>query len=110
MATIRFVVLLSLAMLLAGVEVFAHTGGVDSYGCHKDTKADNYHCHHGEYKGREFYSRQAMLDQLEKDKQKAANAPDSIEERLRELKKLREQGLISEEDFEKKQAEILEEL
>ena len=107
---IRLIVPLSLALLFTGGELFAHAGSVDAYGCHNDNKADNYHCHHGDYKGQEFYSRQAMLDQLEKDQQEAANAPSSIEERLRELKKLREQGLISAEDYEKKQAEILEEL
>ena len=110
MTPIRLILPLLLALLIAGSDVSAHTGGVDDYGCHKNNKVDNYHCHHGDYKGREFYSRQAMLDQLEKDKQDAANAPSLIEERLRELKKLREQGLISEEDYEKKRAEILEEL
>jgi len=106
----RGAVTFCLCVTWVSANLYAHTGGVDAHGCHRNEKEDNYHCHHGEYKDREFYSRQAMLDQLEKDRQESQQAPKSIEDRLRELKRLYEQGLMSEDDYRKKREDILGDL
>src|SRR5437870_3722231 len=45
----------------SGVSAALHGGGLDSYGCHNDTKAGNYHCHRGLCSGKTFGSRAAML-------------------------------------------------
>ena len=39
----------------------AHNGARDEYGCHKDNKAKNYHCHAGPFDGRTFPSKEAMM-------------------------------------------------
>ena len=55
--------LFALALLFSG-PVFAHGGGLDSYGCHHNRKAGGYHCHRGELAGKSFASKDAMLKQL----------------------------------------------
>lgn len=58
--------LLSLsAFALTTVTVHAHSGGLDSNGCHHDRKHGGYHCHQGSLAGQSFASKQAMLDALE---------------------------------------------
>ena len=42
----------------------AHSGGVDSYGCHHNRKAGGYHCHRGQLAGQDFASKAEMLDVL----------------------------------------------
>lgn len=37
--------LLAIALLLASGLALAHSGGTDSNGCHRDTKAGTSHCH-----------------------------------------------------------------
>jgi len=39
----------------------AHGGGLDRYGCHRDNKAGNYHCHRGGCSGKTFANQAAML-------------------------------------------------
>jgi hypothetical protein len=34
--------------IVAPSPVLAHRGGLDKYGCHRDNKAGNYHCHRGQ--------------------------------------------------------------
>lgn len=41
--------------------VFAHGGGLDRYGCHRDNKAGNYHCHRAPCGSKTFASQAAML-------------------------------------------------
>jgi hypothetical protein len=41
--------------------VIAHGGGLDRYGCHRDTKAGSYHCHRGPCEGKTFKSQADML-------------------------------------------------
>ncbi len=41
--------------------VLAHGGGLDRYGCHRDNKAGNYHCHRGPCTGKTFASQAGML-------------------------------------------------
>lgn len=36
-----------------------HGGGLDGRGCHRDTSADEYHCHQGAYAGQTFSSKSA---------------------------------------------------
>ncbi|RMF24408.1 MAG: hypothetical protein D6760_03355, partial [Deltaproteobacteria bacterium] len=41
----------------------AHSAGpLDRYGCHADRRRGDYHCHRGEFQGRHFKSKAAMLD------------------------------------------------
>ena len=62
----RIVVALVAAAILVAVGFFtssplaAHGGGLDRYGCHKDNKAGNYHCHRGSCKDKTFASQAAM--------------------------------------------------
>jgi hypothetical protein len=44
--------------------VIAHGGGLDSYGCHNDRRAGEYHCHRGSLAGRTFRSQSEMLKAL----------------------------------------------
>jgi hypothetical protein len=41
--------------------VVAHGGGLDRYGCHRDTKAGSYHCHRGPCQGKTFRDQAEML-------------------------------------------------
>lgn len=41
--------------------VIAHGGGLDRYGCHRDTKAGTYHCHRGSCVGMTFKDQAEML-------------------------------------------------
>jgi hypothetical protein len=71
MKRIALVVLLCVALVasLALTErlinpqaVIAHGGGLDRYGCHRDNKAGNYHCHRGPCSGTTFESQTDMLN------------------------------------------------
>lgn len=37
--------LIAIALLLASGYVFAHSGGTDDSGCHRNHKTGDYHCH-----------------------------------------------------------------
>jgi hypothetical protein len=37
--------IIAIALLLAANLALAHSGGTDSNGCHRDTKAGTSHCH-----------------------------------------------------------------
>lgn len=37
--------ILVLLFSFAATNVFAHGGGLDKYGCHKNRKTGDYHCH-----------------------------------------------------------------
>ena len=53
--------LLMLCYITIPVVVLAHGGGIDRYGCHRDNKAGNYHCHRGPCTGKTFASQEEML-------------------------------------------------
>jgi hypothetical protein len=53
--------LLWTARLINPEPAIAHGGGLDRYGCHRDTKAGNYHCHRGSCAGKTFESQADML-------------------------------------------------
>lgn len=43
-----------------------HGGRFDAYGCHKGTKAGEYHCHRGPLADQTFKSKEEMIKALEK--------------------------------------------
>ena len=47
--------------LLVPSLVWAHSGGLDQYGCHNDKKTGDYHCHEGKLKGKTYKSQDTML-------------------------------------------------
>jgi hypothetical protein len=56
-------VVFGLVFLTSGI-ADSHNGLVDGYGCHRDPKKGNYHCHQGPYAGKSFPSRDEFLRQL----------------------------------------------
>ena len=48
-------------VVLAPSLALAHGAAVDKYGCHKDTKKGDYHCHEGSLKGRSYQSQDTLL-------------------------------------------------
>jgi endonuclease YncB( thermonuclease family) len=50
------------AILFFPVLVVGHGGGLDSYGCHHNRKAGGYHCHQGTNAGKDYTSKQEMLN------------------------------------------------
>ena len=48
-------------LLIIPSSAIAHGGGLDSYGCHRDSNAPNYHCHRGDFAGMVFDSKNAGL-------------------------------------------------
>ena len=55
----------------------SHSGIVDGYGCHRDPKKGNYHCHQGPYAGKSFPSRDEFLRQLRSPKSALPKPKDS---------------------------------
>ena len=53
----------------------AHGGGLDAYGCHRNKKLGNYHCHRGPFDGQTFASKDEMLQAL----QAGATVPEPTE-------------------------------
>lgn len=66
----QFKSLLLILILLFCSEAYAHGGGLDGYGCHNNRKVGNYHCHRGEFAGRTFASKSAMLKALKQNREK----------------------------------------
>jgi len=54
-------ILLMLCYITIPVAVLAHGGGLDRFGCHRDNKAGNYHCHRGPCAGKTFASPEDMV-------------------------------------------------
>jgi hypothetical protein len=92
-------------LLLVSALLHAHGGGLDDYGCHEDNEAGGYHCHSGLLDGQKFKSQADMLE-----KQKALRAKPSLEDRLRQLKDLKEKGLISDEAYAAQRERVLGEI
>ena len=67
-------VLLGLLWLVIPVSSNAHSGGLDSIGCHHDRKKGGYHCHRGPLAGQSFSTKEKALKVLEKQKQDQAGA------------------------------------
>lgn len=62
-----------IAASVAPIFAFAHGGGLDGYGCHRNRKQGGYHCHRGPLAGQSFASKEQMLKELQK--HQGANAP-----------------------------------
>ena len=52
--------LMMLCYITIPIAILAHGGGLDSYGCHRDNKAGNYHCHRGPCAGKTFLSQEEI--------------------------------------------------
>lgn len=64
--------LLWVLLLLLPSLGYPHGGGLDSYGCHHDRKQGGYHCHRGQFAGKQFGSKEEMLRQLKTEAPKKA--------------------------------------
>ena len=53
--------LLTVTAIFISAGALAHGGGIDSFGCHRDRSADEYHCHQGDYAGHRLSSRADAL-------------------------------------------------
>lgn len=49
-------------LLILPIQLLAHGGGLDSYGCHNETATGMYHCHQGDYAGLTFNDKDTALD------------------------------------------------
>jgi hypothetical protein len=79
-AQVARAILLSLfAVTLAAGPVHAHSGGLDTHGCHHDRKNGGYHCHQGPYAGESFASKSEMLAVLETHNQGPNNLPQQVQ-------------------------------
>jgi len=98
-------ILLAACLLLITISsnLYAHGGGLDDYGCHRNSSEGNYHCHEGEYYGLDFNSQQDMLRQRERDRLQA------IDDELRELKQLHEEELLTDDEYRNKWTKVLTE-
>ncbi len=79
-AQVVLTLLLSLTsvMLIAG-PLHAHSGGLDTHGCHHDRKNGGYHCHQGPFAGKSFESQQEMLAALEALNQEPNDHPEWVQ-------------------------------
>jgi hypothetical protein len=48
-------------LLATPAALLAHGGGLDRYGCHRETRTGTYHCHRGPCAGKTFGSQAEML-------------------------------------------------
>lgn len=64
--------LLGLLLLVIPASGNAHSGGLDSIGCHHDRKKGGYHCHRGPLAGQSFSTKEEALQVLEKQKKEPA--------------------------------------
>ncbi len=67
-------------LVFASSFCFAHPGGRDAFGCHRDKAQDNYHCHEGKLAGRTFATKEEAQKALaEENKTAGAPAPGASE-------------------------------
>ena len=64
MTQVTRIVALTLLALLFPAAALAHSGPLDSYGCHRSTPDTEYHCHDGPFTGQTFPSEASFLDTL----------------------------------------------
>jgi hypothetical protein len=100
-----------LAMLLP-VAAFAHGGGLDANGCHHDRKNGGYHCHRAPAAGSEATTPPHTSGFVDTNRPTggsgARNVSGDTERRLDELKRLRDRGFVTEEEYQNKRREILD--
>ena len=68
------------ALLILPPPLRAHSGGLDSLGCHYSRKAGGYHCHRGPLAGRSFGSKAEAQDALAVLQEKSETASPSTPE------------------------------
>lgn len=79
-AQVVLALLLSLTtVVLSAGPLHAHSGGLDSHGCHHDRKNGGYHCHRGPLVGQSFESQQEMLVALQALNQEPNNHPEWVQ-------------------------------
>jgi len=79
-AQVALAILLSLfAGALAAGPVHAHSGGLDTHGCHHDRINGGYHCHRGPLAGQSFESQQEMLAAQEALNQEPNDHPEWVQ-------------------------------
>ena len=64
MRLLRAFICTFLFLIFSSSSLYPHSGGLDSYGCHHDRKQGGYHCHRGQFAGKQFGSKEEMLRQL----------------------------------------------
>lgn len=57
-----------LVVLSVSLNIYAHSGKTDSYGCHKVKATGAYHCHKGKYDGKHFDSKEEGIQYFRKNK------------------------------------------
>ena len=65
---IKFIIFFVVWFVSGQQYAHAHGGMLDNLDCHRDRKVGTYHCHQGKYSGRDFKSKQEVMD-LEKNKE-----------------------------------------
>ena len=79
-AQVVLTLLLSLTtVILTAGPLHAHSGGLDTHGCHHDRKNGGYHCHQGPFAGKSFASQQEMLNALEALNQEPNDHPEWVQ-------------------------------
>ncbi|MFP6711273.1 MAG: thermonuclease family protein, partial [Rhodospirillales bacterium] len=68
-----------IALLLIPAPSFAHTGGLDSLGCHHNRKAGGYHCHRGAMAGQHFRSKSEAIQSLKTPAPRSTPKPESVQ-------------------------------
>ncbi len=72
-------ILVSLFAMTMPSLAFAHGGGLDQHGCHRQTSDNTYHCHSGTFVGQSFANQDAMLVILNGQGDGNTNDPDPSE-------------------------------
>lgn len=57
--------ILILISIISSSVAYSHSGGTDSFGCHKDNIHGGYHCHNGHYKGMSFNTKEDGFDYIQ---------------------------------------------
>lgn len=108
----RVALVLSIALLVPAVAA-AHGGGLNAEGCHYNRKTGDYHCHRDSGAAPPSTAKppaQPLVPQVPQTRRDTSGtgSKGSAAERLQELKRLRDQGLITPQQYERKQTEILD--
>lgn len=99
-----------LLLLAASAVAHAHGGGLNAEGCHTNRKTGEYHCHRGAPAGAPPRSQQLLSPSTKGQYGTVRQSGRSAADRLRDLQQLRDQGLLSPAEFDRKREEILKDL
>lgn len=105
-ATITFAVVATLPDVAA-----PHGGGLNAEGCHNNRKTGDYHCHRAPAGGSTRKAPPSATGFVDPNQGRGGsdprNAAGETERRLEELKRLHGRGLVTDQEYERKRAEIL---